>query len=335
MNRRQWLSFLTLLVLSTSACVEPAEPATPQLTPTPARTQVAVPILVTETLLYEAGGAVEAGAEEGISPPKPRKPREYIKEDVDSPTLAENLPTNTPDTRLLPKYWAEWPLIPQVSERVKEIYRLGQEMGNDVRSFSTIGDCQSEPSVFMGVYDSGNYSLDEEYAYLEETIRQFQGSFQRDSITVKDGMSVASVLSPMWADPELCLADESPLECELRLHRPIIMFVNLGTNWNGGNDATHEKYMRQIVDILIAHGVVPILSTKGDNQDGKQRINQSIARVAYDYDIPLWNFWLSLRDLPGKGLDGSREGGYLSTEAWGRRSFTGLLALDAVWRELK
>jgi hypothetical protein len=256
MNRRQWLSFLTLLVLSTSACVEPAEPATPQLTPTPARTQVAVPILVTETLLYEAGGAVEAGAEEGISPPKPRKPREYIKEDVDSPTLAENLPTNTPDTRLLPKYWAEWPLIPQVSERAKEIYRLGQEMGNDVRSFSTIGDCQSEPSVFMGVYDSGNYSLDEEYAYLEETIRQFQGSFQRDSITVKDGMSVASVLSPMWADPELCLADESPLECELRLHRPIIMFVNLGTNWNGGNDATHEKYMRQIVDILIAHGVV-------------------------------------------------------------------------------
>ncbi len=186
----------------------------------------------------------------------------------------------------------------------------------------------------MGVYDSDKYTLDDKYAYLEETIQYFQGSFERDSITVKDGMSVASVLSPLWADPELCLTNESPLECEIRLHRPVIMLINLGTNWNGGNDVTHEKYMRQIVDVLLAHGVVPVLSTKGDNQEGNHRINRSIVRVAYDTDMPLWNFWLSLRDLPGKGIDGAREGGYLTTEAWGYKSFTGLLALDAVWREL-
>lgn len=242
--------------------------------------------------------------------------------------------TQTPDTRLQPKYWSEWPLIPVVSERAREIYRAGQELGNDAHSFSTIGDCQSEPAVFMGVYDSDTYTLDAKYAYLEETIQYFQGSFERDSITVKDGMSVASALSPLWADPDLCLANENPLECEIRLHRPSIMFINLGTNWNGGNDVTHEKYMRQIVDVLIARGVVPVLSTKGDNQEGDHRINRSIARVAYDTDVPLWNFWLSLRDLPGKGIDGDREGGYLTTEAWGYKSFTGLLALDAVRREL-
>jgi hypothetical protein len=93
--------------------------------------------------------------------------------------------------------------------------------------------------------------------------------------------------------------------------------------------------MRKIVDFAISRGVLPILSTKGDNLEGGHRINQSIAQLAYDYDLPLWNFWLSIRDLPGKGIDGTRPGGYLIPEAWGRRSFTGLQALDAVWRELK
>lgn len=248
-----------------------------------------------------------------------------------TPTTAS---TSTPDTRKLPKYWAEWPLVPQVSARTIEIYRLGQALGNDAHSFSTIGDCQSVPSVFMGTYDSDSYLLGEGYEYLDETVKHFRGSFKRDSVSVKDGMSVASVLSPMWADPKQCQQNETPLDCELRLHKPIIMFINLGTNWNGGDEVTHEKYMRQVVDKLLEHGVIPILASKGDNLEGGHRINQSIARVAYDYDIPFWNFWLSIRDLPGKGIDGSREGGYLTPEAWGRRSFTGLMALAAVWNEV-
>jgi len=242
--------------------------------------------------------------------------------------------TSTPDNRKLPKYWPEWPQIPTVSARTLEIFERGQKSGNNPHAFSIIGDCQSEPSVMMGIYDTSDYVLQDEYAYLKDTIHWFQGSFDRDNITVKDGMSVASVLNPLWADPTQCQTRESPLECELRIHQPVIMFVNLGTNWKGGNEVTHEKYMRQIIDILLEHGVVPILSTKGDNQEGDHRINLSIARIAYDYDIPMWNFWLSIRDLPGKGIDGSREGGYLTTEAWGPRSFYGLLVLDSVWDEL-
>lgn len=240
----------------------------------------------------------------------------------------------TPDTRLDPKYWPEWPLIPIVSARAKEIYTLGRQLGNDPHSFTTIGDCQSEPSVFMGVYDSERYFLGEGYEHLEETIQQFKGSFQRDSVTVKDGMSVASVLSPVWADSELCEEGETPLACEIRLHRPVVAFINLGTNWQGGDDVKHEAYLRQVVEVLIENGVVPIISTKGDNLEGDHRLNRSMARVAHDYDLPLWNFWRSLRDLPGKGLDDTRPGGYLTTEAWARRSFTGLQALDSVWREL-
>jgi hypothetical protein len=241
----------------------------------------------------------------------------------------------TPDTRKLPKYWPEWPLIPTVSARAKEIFQLGQQLGNDPHSFTTIGDCQSEPNIFMGVYDTNTYQLPAGSEALADTVQWFKGSFARDSITVKDGMSVASVFAPGWADPQQCQSKETPLECEFRLHKPVIVFINLGTNWKGGDEVKHEEYMRRIVDYAISKGVIPILGTKGDNLEGGHRINESIARVAYDYDLPFWNFWLSIRDLPGKGIDGTRPGGYLIPEAWGRRSYTGLEALDAVWQELK
>ncbi len=240
-----------------------------------------------------------------------------------------------PDTRKPAKYWPEWPLVPTVSARAKEIFLHGQALGNDPHSFTTIGDCQSEPNILMGTYGTSSYQLGDEYGYLEETIQQFKNSFQRDSITVKDGMSAASVFAPSWADPAQCQDKETPLECEFRLHKPVIVIISLGTNWRGGDEVKHAEYMRRIVDYAISQGVVPVLSSKGDNQEGDHRINRSIAEIAYDYDLPFWNFWLSIRDLPGKGIDGTREGGYLIPDAWGRRSFTGLQALDAVWRELK
>ncbi|NMB88859.1 MAG: hypothetical protein GYA17_10900 [Chloroflexi bacterium] len=240
----------------------------------------------------------------------------------------------TPEPRRPGKYWSEWPLIPpDVSGRMIAVYKQGIALGNNPHAFSTIGDCQSAPAIFMGVYDTDRYELGD-YQYLEETIHQFEGSFGRQSITVQDGQSVASVLSPAWADPDLCDSGETPIDCEIRLHKPSILFINLGTNWQGGNDVTHTEYLKKIVDIALEHGVVPILSSKGDNLEGDYRLNRATAQVAYEYELPFWNFWRAIRNLPGKGLDGSKPGQYLSVDAWGRRSFTGLQALDAVWRSL-
>jgi hypothetical protein len=220
-----------------------------------------------------------------------------------------------------------------MSERARQIYQQGLEMGNDPQVFSIIGDCQSVPSVFLGIYAKDRYFLGDGFEYLQQTIDQFAGNFDRDHITVKNGLSVASVLSPFWADASVCAQNENPLECEFRLHRPSIVFINLGTNWKNSSSAAHEKYMRQIVDFVIAHGAVPILSTKGDDQEGDNTINLSIARIAYEYDIPLWNFWGAIQDLPHHGLGEAREdSNYLSVEAWNRPSFTGLRTLDRVWR---
>jgi len=91
------------------------------------------------------------------------------------------------------------------------------------------------------------------------------------------------------------------LACEARLHKPAIAFILLGTN-----DASHpevfEADVRQILDYLIEQGIVPILATKADDFEGDYSINATIARLAYEYDLPLWNFWLAVQPLPDHGL---------------------------------
>ena len=251
-----------------------------------------------------------------------------------TPTMTPDY-TATPDTRIPPREWSRWPILPEVSERAKEIYLEGLEKGNNANVFSTIGDCQSEPNVFLGIYETSRYALGVEDAYLQETIDHFYGSFSRQSLAVRDGLSAPSALSVMWADPQYCAADETPVTCELRTSKPSIMFINLGTNWRAGASADeYEKYLRQIVEQVIENGTLPILSTKADNVEGDYSINRATVQVAYDYDIPLWNFWLAADSLPGHGLDGSRDGVYLTPDGWDRRNITGIKVLDAVWRAL-
>jgi len=257
------------------------------------------------------------------------------------PTATIAIPaTATPDPaaptaapRLEPDYWGGWPIVPTASARARELYILGVQRGNNPYAFSTIGDCQSEPNVFLGIYETDRYNLGN-FQYLQTTIDHFRGSFTRTSAAVKDGMSVASVLAPLWADPNQCEANETPVACELRVHKPAIMFINLGTNWNGGAES-YEKYLREVVDLVIAAGSVPVLTTKADNVEGDNSLNLATARVAYDYDLPLMNFWLASNDMPNHGLDADRENIYLTPDAWDRRNFYALVTLDALWGEFK
>ncbi len=250
-----------------------------------------------------------------------------------TPTLAL---TATPDTRPLPRNWSSWPIVPPVSERVKEIYLKGIQLGVNRQTFSVIGDCQSTPNLYLGIYATDRYILGDKYQYLQSTIDDFKNSFSHESVTVRDGLSAPSVLDPTWNDPKRCSANESPVACELRLSRPMIVFINLGTNWRADASAqAYENYLRQIVDMVIASGAVPILTNKADNVEGDHSIDLVTAQVAYDYDIPLTNFWLAADTLSNHGLDPSRKDIYLTNEALDRRSFVSLETLDAVWRVLK
>jgi hypothetical protein len=242
-------------------------------------------------------------------------------------------PTPTASPRLMPKYWREWPVVPTLSARTWQVYQKGLELGNNPHAFSRVGDCQSVPEIFLGLYDDKErYWLGSDYKYLQETIDQFSGSFSRQSMAAKDGFGVASVLSPLRANPEACKPDESPIQCEFRIQKPVLVFVAMGTNWAPGAEITFEKYLRQIVDFSIEHGAIPILVTKADNIEKDYKLNDAIARVAYDYDMPLFNAWRALQFLHNHGLEDN--GIYLTVDAWNVRDYTGLQTLDSIWRGL-
>ncbi len=253
-------------------------------------------------------------------------------------------PSPTPQTPP-PEQWMEWPVVPQVSDRMKEVYRQGLAQGRNPYRFSKIGDCQNVDSYFLSAFDHpGEYRLGSEYAYLQPTIDHFSGSWSRTSLAVKGGFNVAAVLAPFRADPNYCRSDESPLDCELRVFNPSLVIISMETWWGKKPAETYERYLRQIVEKVLAQGVVPILATKADNLEEDHSINQAIARVAYDYQVPLWNFWRAVQPLPNHGL--SPDGFHLTfsrnffddpqvmENAWPWRNLTALQSIDAVWRGL-
>jgi hypothetical protein len=270
-----------------------------------------------------------------VASPTATVPIAPAPETIVAPTMVPN-PTASAQTRLPPEQWQNWPIVPVVTAHAIQIYQNSQAMGLDPHAFSKVGDCQSIKESFMGYFDiPERYSLGNDYAYLQQTISNFSGHFNTDGQAVRGGFNAAAVLSPLWANPKACLAGEDPLDCELRITKPIIVIVSLEVWWNGRTPQAYEALMRHIIDDIIAHGAVPILATKADNVEGDNSLNLTTAKLASEYDLPLWNFWAAVQPLPAHGMDMKRNDGFhISTDAWTTRSFTGLEALDSVWRGL-
>jgi hypothetical protein len=238
--------------------------------------------------------------------------------------------------------WQSWPVTPLVSNTARELYQRGQAGGNNPRAFSKIGDGEISTEWFFTAFDLGEdyYDLGP-YQNLRSVIKHFAGSFGRIGMTARRGFNTDGILDPALSDSTDCESGESPLTCELRLHHPAFAILSLGTNqvWQPEG---FEKGMRQILDLLLSQKVVPILSTKGDNLEGDHRINRTIACLAQEYDIPLWNFWLAIQSLPYHGLQPDLEhltygitdfdDAHALQSAWTVRNLTAMQVLDAVWR---
>jgi len=253
----------------------------------------------------------------------------------ESTILQKNTITPTKDVRPLPENWQSWPIIPKPTNRAKEIYQHGIEKGVNPHAFSKIGDCQNVKEAFMGIYDTNRYFLQDWQSSWQDTIDQFSGYFNRDGLAFGQGLNVAAVLSPLHADPNVCKPQESPLQCELRIANPAYAFVRF-ERWYP--DITppevYEQYLRQILDEIIAYGTVPILMTKADNVEGNHQINFIIAKLAYEYDLPLYNWWRAAQTLPNNGLDPQREDKFHIDPmyAWTEQSVYGLGTLDSIWK---
>lgn len=254
----------------------------------------------------------------------------------------------TPRPTLGPDEWMTLPIVPEVTDTAREIYARGLALGRNPNHFSKVGDCQTNTGFYLVDFDNEDaYSLGE-YAYLQDTIDYYEGSFSRTSLAMRDGYNVAAILTPLRADPKQCEKNENPIACEFRLHNPSIAIISLETNFSDRPADDYGKYMRQIIEYSIEQGVVPILATKGDNLEGDNSINAEIAEIAVEYDIPLWNLWAALQPLPNQGHSTElNDGFHLSfsrnffdkpknmLSGWPWRNLTALQALDAVRRGLQ
>jgi hypothetical protein len=109
--------------------------------------------------------------------------------------------------------------------------------------------------------------------------------------------------------------------------------------------------LRQIVEISINMGVIPVLSTlppKNIDAEQERRVtawNEVIRAVSIQYDVPLWDYYSTMKPLPNRGM--STDGLHPSVPpdgATGRftaenlqygftvRNLNALQVLDALWK---
>ena len=275
-----------------------------------------------------------------------------VPEAMVSPTQTQRLgetpaPSPSPIATLVPEAWQSMPIVPTVSVSMVEVFQRGLARGRDPNRFSKIGDCQNITTYFLASFDDPNeYRLGPDYAYLQPTIDHFTGSWSRQSLAVKGGMNVAAVQNPFWTltpKPNECNSGETPLACEIRVNNPSIVIISMEESWSG-DIGRYDNYMRKIVMYVLSQDVVPILTTRAEEPDPKTTINATVARIAYDYDVPLWNFWAAAYPLPSHGLTADEfhltwAGPFFDDPArmqmaWPWRNLTALQAIDAVWRGL-
>jgi hypothetical protein len=231
--------------------------------------------------------------------------------------------------------WKDLPVIPEnIDPSLQKVYEKGLTLGNDPQAFSIFGDCQERPADFLGVFETDATAVESLTPELREAVDNFRGSFNRESPTAQDGTTPGALLWTQWHRGEYgCTFAETPVQCELRIHRPSFVIIQIGTHFESRN----TEYLRKVILQLLDAGVVPILATKADNREKDERINRDMAMLAAEYDLPLWNFWAALSDLPDRGLyvmKGREAQGpvYLNAEASVRHRMTGLEALNVVWR---
>jgi len=235
-------------------------------------------------------------------------------------------------------------LTPETRDRVREIFAAGQLLGRDPAAFSRLGASIVDTFHFLGRFDAGPYDLGP-YAYLEPAIEQYSGSFDHVGVAARRGLTAQASFNPTWAVDEACKANETIIDCEVRLHNPSILLVVLGTNDIFPESEFEENY-RSLVAYLINQGIIPVLATKADRFEGEDNRNNLIIRqVAEDFQVPLWDFDLLAETLPGRGMGGdnvhltlfdyydyNRDGAYET--GYGLYNLTALMMLYEIWQEL-
>jgi hypothetical protein len=188
-----------------------------------------------------------------------------------------------------------------INDNTRAIYRRGQQLRNKSNVFVKVGDCDSANN-FLYLIDSDFYDLGD-YNALQEAVNFFIGAFNHRGLAAHDGYVAASVLDPIWADPAFCNPGETSLACEYRIQKPSVALIMLRTYHYGEN--WQERYyqdMKTIVEYSLKQGVIPVLSTL-PYINGHIEMNERIKLLATQYNVPLWDFFVTTNQLPNQGID--------------------------------
>jgi hypothetical protein len=199
-----------------------------------------------------------------------------------------------------------FPVIPRISDKMREVYALGQANGMNPAVITRVGDSLLNSEWYLLPMRRTDYRLGR-YAFLEPEIRYFGPNMQW-SIAVQKGLSTYTVHDPFWATAG-CLANETPLRCEYRRSRPLAAFIMFGPNdVKNGTPEDYRANMARIVEESMAAGVIPILMTFSSHPSTALyartlEYNVIVTELATQYEVPLLNVWLAMRTLPQYGLE--------------------------------
>lgn len=199
-----------------------------------------------------------------------------------------------------------YPILGTTTYTAQMTFRRGQRLGRDPHVLSKVGDCNSAEWLFLYPFGEGRYRLGP-YPELQSVVAHYQDSLAYRSYAAHNGLNVMAVHEPLWADPKVCQAGETPLTCEYRLHNPSVAVIMFGTNdMLVLTPEQFDRNLRRVIVQTLQAGIVPILSTFPrhlPHPERSIRYNQLVVRVALDLNIPLINLWLALEPLPSHGID--------------------------------
>lgn len=234
-------------------------------------------------------------------------------------------------------------LPPDVVENIRQVYKAGKKMGNDIRAFMKIGDSTIESPYFMDSFDLLPINWGE-YSFLQEAIYYYQGSYCRQGPLVQDGMNVWSLFDPMWVDHEECKSGETPVACEFRTQKPAFVIIRLGSN-EIGKAEQFTSMMKKTIELSLDKGIVPILGTGAERTKHDEESNEIIRKLAVEYKVPLWDFAVVAQTLPSSGISSDEvhltdfdEYDYTLGETlqtgYGVHNLTALMMMYELWRLL-
>jgi hypothetical protein len=253
------------------------------------------------------GGRAQAAFTVTVQPP--------IIQPTEPPPPPPPPPSGTVDLNGIPDVV---PVKGDIQNTARQIYRHGQSVTPAANPgiFSAAGDTPpgqfladlGDGAAFDGLNDSSDLGALLFY-YAGTTLPVGGNSFQGGGLLASNqNWRASDLLDPSQSDPNWCQSGETPINCELRVNRPSVLFVVVGRNdvlQNTPQDQ-FQTALDQIVQVSIKQGAIPVLATiPGDpnRYPALPVLNTAIVNVAEHYHLPVINLWRRIDRVGPTAID--------------------------------